>query len=60
MSKTDVTQSYFLDGIKTNTRLAVIVGILFGVKITLSGWSLILNGRGVSGVAKEAACEVSQ
>ena len=28
MSKTDVTQSNFLDGIKTNTRLAVIVGII--------------------------------
>lgn len=31
------------------------VGILFGVKMILSGWSLIFIGRGVSGVAKEAA-----
>lgn len=36
------------------------VGILFGVKMILSGWSLIFIGRGVSGVAKEAAGEVSQ
>ena len=60
MSKTDVTQPDFLNGIRTNTRLPVIVGILFGVKMTLSGWSLNFIGRGVSGVAKEAACEVSQ
>jgi uncharacterized membrane protein HdeD (DUF308 family) len=31
------------------------VGILFGVKMILSGWALIFIGRGVSGVAKEAA-----
>ena len=31
------------------------VGILFGVKMILSGWSLIFIGRGASGVAKEAA-----
>ena len=36
------------------------VGILFGVKMILSGWSLIFIGRGVRGVAKEAAGEVSQ
>ena len=36
------------------------VGILFGVKMILSGWSLIFIGRGVSDVAKEAAGEVSQ
>jgi uncharacterized membrane protein HdeD (DUF308 family) len=31
------------------------VGILFGVKMILGGWSLIFMGRGVSSVAKEAA-----
>ena len=31
------------------------VGILFGVKLILSGWSLIFIGRGVRDVAKDAA-----
>jgi uncharacterized membrane protein HdeD (DUF308 family) len=31
------------------------VGILFGIKLILSGWSLIFISRGVGGVAKDAA-----
>ncbi len=31
------------------------VGVLFGIKLILSGWSLIFIGRGVRGVAKDVA-----
>jgi uncharacterized membrane protein HdeD (DUF308 family) len=31
------------------------VGVLFGIKLVLGGWSLIFIGRGVRGAAKEAA-----
>jgi len=31
------------------------VGVLFGIKLVVSGWTLIFLGRGVKGAAKEAA-----
>ena len=67
MSKTDVNQSDFLDGIKTNARLAVIVGIIMLVCGFLAIGSLLAAGLSVtifvgvmliSGVAKEAAGEI--